>query len=146
MSVDRLPGPVTVIFHVRYAECDPMQVAHHANYFVWFEMGRAAYCRARGVDYNQMERDGLFLPIVEARCRYIASARYDDELCLAVQVTERKKRTIRFRYVLHRGATLLAEATTYQILVDGEGRPRTWPEEIAIRFTPDTTETARERR
>lgn len=123
---------------VRYAECDPMQVAHHSAYFVWCEAGRADYCRVRGIDYIQMERDGLFLPVVEARCRYLAGARYDDELILTTRVIERRRRTVRFTYRIAREGALIAEAETYQMLIDREGKPRSWPEEIAALFAPDT--------
>jgi acyl-CoA thioester hydrolase len=129
------PDAVTMTFHVRYAETDAMRVAHHANYFVWFEMGRAAFCRERGIDYGDMETThGLFLPIVEAHCRYVAPARYDDFLTLAVWSKEITKRTLRFGYLLTRDGTLLAEGETYQILVDANGRPRTLPPDLAAKM------------
>ncbi len=130
--------PVTTSIRVRYAECDPMQVAHHSVYFVWFEAGRADFCRARGIDYIQMERDGLFLPVVEARCRYLSPARYDDDLLLTTRVMERKRRTLRIAYRLERDNTLIAEGETYQMLIDSKGRPRSWPEPIAALFTPES--------
>jgi len=126
---------VTIAVRVRYFETDKMQVAHHANYLVWFEEARSAFCRIRGIDYPQMERDGLFLPIVEAHCRYIAPARYDELLSVSVFVLECARRSVRFGYVIQRDETLLAEGETYQILVDGNGRPRSWPEELAARMT-----------
>jgi acyl-CoA thioester hydrolase len=137
MTVSVPPGAVTTTFRVRYFECDQMQVAHHAHYFVWFEMGRAAFCRARGIDYSQMERDGLYLPVVEARCRYLASAHYDEELRLHVSVAERKRRTVRFTYLLMREDTVLAEAETYQMLIAKDGKSRPWPEAIAALFAPN---------
>ena len=33
---------------VRYAETDQMGVAYHANYLIWFEVGRADFCRQHG--------------------------------------------------------------------------------------------------
>ena len=36
-------------FRVRYAETDQMGIVHHANYYVWMEMGRSDYCRAAGI-------------------------------------------------------------------------------------------------
>jgi acyl-CoA thioester hydrolase len=128
---------VSISIRVRYAECDPMQVAHHANYLVWFEAARSEYCRVRGISYAQMERDGFFLPVVEASCRYVAPARYDDLLTLTTWVAELKRRSLRMRYVLRRGETELAHGETYHIVVDGDGRARTWPPDIAARFVPE---------
>ena len=34
---------------VRYAETDQMGVAYYANYLVWMEVARVAYCRHAGV-------------------------------------------------------------------------------------------------
>lgn len=111
-----------------------MRVAHHATYFVWFEMARTEFCRSRGIDYNLMEANGFFMPIVEARCRYKLPARYDDELTITATVVERTKRTMRTEYTVHRGETLLAEAETLQILIDSSRRPRSFPEELAARI------------
>lgn len=128
------PPSISFELRVRYAETDQMKVAHHANYFVWFELARSEFCRAYGVDYARMEADGLFMPIVECRCRYKQPARYDDLLTIACTIAERSRRTLRISYTVHRGDTLLAEAETYQMLVDDRGRPRAFPDEIAVRF------------
>ena len=40
---------------VRYAETDKMGIVHHANYLVWFELGRSDFCRSRGFSYLDME-------------------------------------------------------------------------------------------
>ena len=40
---------------VRYAETDKMGVVYHANYFVWFEVGRTELLRDARLDVS---RDG----------------------------------------------------------------------------------------
>lgn len=125
---------VRTTIRVRYAETDQMGVAYYANYLVWFEVARGALCRERGIDYREMEADGLFLPVLEARCRYRSPARYDDELTVSVHVAELKSRTVRFAYRILRGAELLAEGETLQMLVNRDSRPRAWPEGIAAKF------------
>src|SRR6201986_1812410 len=42
---------------VRYAETDQMGVVYHANYLIWFEVGRVEYIRQLGLDYRSMERE-----------------------------------------------------------------------------------------
>src|SRR3989442_8035662 len=63
---------------VRYADSDQMGVAYYANYLVWFEIGRTEWLRARGYAYRSLESEGVFLPVTEAYCRYLAPSRYDD--------------------------------------------------------------------
>ena len=58
-----------------------MGVAYYANYLVWMEVGRVEYCKALGFRYRDMEiEDGVLLAVVEARCRYLLPARYDEEV------------------------------------------------------------------
>src|SRR2546423_8664516 len=100
-------GPFAEIaFRVRYFETDQMKVAHHAHYFVWFELARSEFCRKYGVDYGAMEEGGLFLPVVEARCRYKLPARYDDEVTVRAEVVERSRRTLRIAYTVKREDTV----------------------------------------
>src|SRR5438552_1546941 len=77
-SAQQISGTVTATIRVRYAETDQMQMAYYGRYFEWFEVARSEYCRVRGIDYAAMEAAGLFMPIMEARCRYKAPAHYDD--------------------------------------------------------------------
>jgi acyl-CoA thioester hydrolase len=128
---------VSTSIRVRYAETDQMGVAYYANYLVWFEVARGAFCRERGIDYAQMEEQGLFLPILEAHCRYRSPARYDDEVTVEIHVAELKSRTVRFGYRLTRGETLVAEGETLQMLIGRDNRPRSWPADIAARFIPN---------
>ena len=43
---------------VRYAETDQMGVVYHANYLIWFELGRSALLETMGLDYVQLEKEG----------------------------------------------------------------------------------------
>ena len=72
---------------VRYAETDQMGVVYYANYLVWMEVGRVEYCRAAGLSYRDMERaDGILLAVAEANCRYLAPARYDEEIVVRTSI------------------------------------------------------------
>lgn len=131
---------VILTLRVRYFETDQMRVVHHSHYFVWFEAARSEFCRKYGVDYGAMEKDGLFMPILEARCRYRAPARYDDEITVHARVVERTRRTLKMHYMVSRGGEQIAEGETTQILVDRDGKPRSYPEEIAARFDGKSNE------
>lgn len=65
-------------FRVRYCECDPMGVAHHASYVPWLEIGRTELLRQSGVSYAHLEAQGLLLVIVKLDVRYRRPVRYDD--------------------------------------------------------------------
>ena len=116
---------------VRYAETDRMGVVYHANYLVWFEIGRTEFCRARGFAYKDMEEnDRAFLVVAESYCRYKAPARYDDELVVRTHVTELRRRSVRFGYEIIRAASgqIIAEGETGHVVTDPNNRVISLPE------------------
>ena len=108
---------------VRYSETDQMGVVYYANYLVWMEVARVAYCRQAGFEYRDMERDaGAFLAVTEAQCQYRAPPRFDDEVELVCWVTETRSRTVRFAYEMRRADELLAVGETLHTVTDSRGK------------------------
>ncbi len=131
---------VSTNFRVRYAETDQMGVVYYANYLVWFEIGRSEFCRRRGFEYRDMEReDGLCIIVAEASCRYKASAHYDDEIEVRTCLRQVRKRVLVFGYEIYRpgDGRLLAEGETTHVIVDREGHPTALPEKYREFFAPD---------
>jgi len=120
-----------VRLRVRYAETDQMGVVYHANYFIWFEVGRVELLRQLGFSYRDMEQnDQCFIAVVDARCRYKAPARYDDEVTVRTRLKNVRESLMHFGYELVRAtdALVLAEGETTHIVTDGEMKVRTIPE------------------
>ncbi len=113
---------------VRYYETDPIGFLHHANYFVYFEMGRTELLRAAGGNYRNMERDGLFVVVVKADCHYHRPARYDDLLKVRTTVTRVGAAKIEHEYRVSRDGELLAVGHTVLALVDRGGNVQPVPE------------------
>lgn len=116
---------------VRYSETDKMGVVYHANYLVWFEIGRSEFCRARGFSYRDMEEnENAFLVVAESYCRYKAPAYYDEELEVRTQITELRRRSLRFGYEIVRPSdgTVIAEGETGHVVTDSRGKVRSFPE------------------
>jgi acyl-CoA thioester hydrolase len=114
---------------------------HHSVLLVYFEMGRTEYMRVRGVAYDEMERRGMFIPIVSVQVRYRALARYDDVLIVETWVREiRGARVFFANRVVRKDAgseTLIAEADVCGALVDATGHPRRFSDdETAVMLGP----------
>ena len=108
-----------------------MGIVYHANYIVWFEMGRTDYCRAAGVPYRSMEDAGLLILVTAVECRYRRSARYDDAVRVRSRMTELASRGVAFGYeIADEENRILAEGTTRHVFADTGGRPRRAPPEI----------------
>jgi acyl-CoA thioester hydrolase len=106
---------------VRYAETDQMGVVYHSNHFVWFEVGRVELLRQLGFSYRDMEReDGRFIAVAEAKCRYRAPVRYDEEVVVRTRLRNVRESVIHFSYELLRAAdgSLIAEGETTHIVTD----------------------------
>ena len=138
------PAPETVfgewhetLLRVRYSETDKMGIVYYANYLIWFEIGRAEFCRARGFSYRDMEeQDDAFLVVAEAYCRYKAPAYYDDELLVRTHIAELRRRSLRFGYEIVRVSDdqIIAEGETGHVVTDGNGRVRSFPEGYSQRL------------
>lgn len=122
---------------VRYAETDQMGVVYYANYYVYFEVGRAEFVRRRGFSYNDMEaKAGSYLIVAESRCRYRRSLRYDMEFLVRTRIKELRKRTIRFSYEIidPSDGSVFAEGETVHVVTDRNGRPRSFSPEFLHAF------------
>ena len=113
------------VVRVRYGDTDQMGFAYYANYLRWFEIGRAETMRSLGTSYRAIEESGVRLPVMEAHCRYLQPARYDDEVAIETGVAEEGRARVRFAYRIVRVAdgVLLAHGGTEHCYLDAAGRP-----------------------
>jgi acyl-CoA thioester hydrolase len=118
---------------VRFGETDLQGVVYYANYLVFAEVGRVAYLRELGILY---ERDllarGLDFTIGEARVRYHAPLRFDDEYDIKVRVGDIRHSSWTFEYAIDRAdGAHGADASTIQVMLDqNTGRPTRIPAEL----------------
>lgn len=116
---------------VRYAETDQMGIVHNSNYFVWFEVGRSEFCRARGFSYKDMEeKDNALMVVAESYCRYKSPAYYEDVLTIRTRVEAIRSRSLTFIYQIYRSTddTLIAVGETTHLVTDNRKKVRTLPE------------------
>src|SRR5438045_9505210 len=84
---------------VRFGETDLQGVVYYANYLVFAEVGRVAYLRALGIEYaRDLVTRGLDFTIGEARVRYRAPLRFDDEYDMKVRVAAIRPPAWSFEY------------------------------------------------
>jgi len=122
---------VDLSLRVRYSETDAMGIVYHANYLVWFEIGRTEFCRVAGFPYRSMEDSGLWILVTDVDCRYRRSARYDDEILVRTTMPELGSRIVVFRYeIFGPQKVLLADGGTRHVFADPSGKPRRAPKEI----------------
>jgi acyl-CoA thioester hydrolase len=118
---------------VIYGDTDQMGVVYYANNHSYFEFARSELLRAHGRSYREMEAEGLSLPVVEATCRYVAPARYEDVLLVGIEVPAVSRVTLTFRYeVTREGETaVLCTGSTVHACLGKTGRPARLPAWVA---------------
>ncbi len=87
---------------VRYAETDKMGIAHHSCYPIWFEVGRTDYIKMYGITYTEIEEKGVLMPLTDLNCKFIRSAKYEDNLIIRTKVMTLSAARISFSYTVKR--------------------------------------------
>jgi acyl-CoA thioester hydrolase len=134
--MNRIPVCETRV-RVRYAETDRMGVVYHANYLVWFEVGRVEWLRQMGFSYREMEeQDDCAIAVVDVHCRYKAPARYDEELIVRTHLKNVRECMVHFAYEVVRASddVLLAEGDTTHLVVGRDMKVKAIPEKYMSAF------------
>ena len=135
------PERITIDTHTieivpRYAETDKAGLVHHSVYPIWFEMGRTELMRRAGAPYGVLEDEGLFFPVVEVGARYLAPARYDEELEVRTVLSHVGGATVRFDYELSRVGDdkAIATGSTIHVATNEDGKPCRLPPKLVELF------------
>jgi len=93
--------------------------------------------RQMGFSYRDMEdRDHRFIAVAEAKCRYRAPVRYDEEVLVRTNLLSVRDSLVQFGYELRRAAdgALLAEGETTHIVTDRDMKIAVLPERYLKAF------------
>lgn len=109
----------------RYEETDQMGVIYHGNYITWFEQARSGFFRALGYPYKRLEDEGFWIPVIEVGCKYIAPAKYDEEVYVKTSIREFKGVRISLNYEVYNKADdqLLVTGFTQHATTDKQLKP-----------------------
>lgn len=69
-----------------YYETDQMAIIHHSNYIRWFEESRIDYLEQIGLGYDQLEADGILIPVLGVSCEYKSSVRFNDKVMILAKI------------------------------------------------------------
>ncbi len=109
---------------VIYGDTDNMGIAYHANFFRWFEIGRSEMFRSLGLAYRDIEKRGIFLPVSEVGCKYLAPVRYDDLLVIETTLDASVRGGMKFDYSILKESdpTVLARGFSKHACMNREGK------------------------
>jgi len=123
--------PEVARYRVIFGDCDPMRIVYYGNYFRMFEIGRAEWFRQLGHPFKTYIDQGLYLGVIEARCRYRRPARYDDDLAIHAGIINLGRARLEIGYEIRGPSTdLLVTGSTSHAIMDDDGRPRRLPDDF----------------
>lgn len=115
---------------VRYGETDQMGYMYYGNYAQYYEVGRVEMLRSLGMSYSSMEADGIMMPVLELKCKYIKPALYDQEITVKTIIKTLPGIRIFFEYELYNEKEELINlgATTLVFVDMKKNKPTSPPE------------------
>lgn len=119
---------------VRYQETDQMGVVYHANYLVWFEIGRTKFIEYLGFSYMDMEKSNIVSPVMDAQISFKKPIRYGEKVTIETWLDHYDGiRTVYAYKVLNENQDVAVTGTTKHVIVKKESfRPlslkRAFPE------------------
>ena len=113
-----------------------MGTFYNSRALEWFECGRTELLRASGLPYAEMERRGVFLPLVEAHVEYRGRARYDDLLKMTSRGALAGKARLRIdvEIVQSESGASVASGYTVHAITGTNGKPIRPPSWLAGLF------------
>ena len=119
---------------VRYSECDPQGVVFNANYLAYFDLTMTELWRELG-GYQAMVDAGVDMVVAEARVRYRAPLRFDDEFEARVTVTNLGETSMSAALELARDGETAAEGDLRYVFIEtGGGAKQPIPDRIRDRL------------
>ena len=122
---------------VSYAECTVGDHIYHARYLDLLEAARAEFLRSLEQTVRQLQDADFIFPVIEARLRFLAPARYDDWLTIEVWPTLVERVRLNFCHrIRNQNGKLILEAETFHCCTSREEKPRRLPPALVTRLKP----------
>lgn len=96
-------------FPVRYAETDQMGIVHHSVYAIWFECGRTEFIKSYGLPYDELERLGIMLPLINLSVNFKLPVRYGNTVIIRTSL----KKATKARLIMY-----------YEVMAEGDDKVR----------------------
>lgn len=116
---------------VIYAQCTIGNHVYHSRYLDILEAARGEFMRALGWPLLRLQEENIIFPVIEARIKYKAPARYDDELVIElwIKTATRIRLTVAARIVSPAGKVYV-EAETDHVSTSTDEKPKRMPQEL----------------
>ena len=106
---------------VRYGETDPMKYVYYGNYAEYLEVARVELFRELGIPYDEIENQGIWLPVSEFSIKYLKPGLYDEILEIHTYIKKIPGVRIEFEYEIYNSSKeKITEAKTTLFFLDAK--------------------------
>lgn len=104
-------------------DVDAWGVVWHGNYFAYCDEARSELLRAFDLAPGTLVSRGYVAPVIDAQCRFVAPARFDEEIDVFVRLSLGRGTRVHFEFAIHRSSDQkrVAQIATTQVLVKTNG-------------------------
>ena len=115
----------TYVRVINYYETDQMHVVHHSNYARYLEEARLHMMDQLDLSYDELERMGIIIPVMELHDYYIKSITYGDIIEIRPLIIRLSPVRFSLKYDIFRSGTdeLLHHAETTHAFLDSDFKP-----------------------
>lgn len=121
---------------VRFGELDPYNHVNHAVYVQYFEAARVELLAEAGILLGAMRDDVGSIVVTDIHTRFLVSAEELDDLVIETEIVEMRRVTSLWRQRVRRGDQILATQDVRAAMVDPNGKPTRFPEEMVAALGP----------
>ena len=126
-----------VRFRVRYYECDMQGIVFNAHYYAWMDISHTEWIRGLLGPIEVLYDHGVDVMVAESSCRFLASARFDEEIDVEVGLTSLTSTSMTTEHTFRRDDTVLAVGWVRHVCVQrGEWSKTPWPDAVRAAFSP----------
>jgi acyl-CoA thioester hydrolase len=122
---------------VRFAECDMQGHVFNAHYLTYFDLAHTELLREAIGSYQRLVAGGHDLVVAEARARYLAAARFDEELEIGVAPEPLTTSSMTSHFTVTRAGTVLTEGHLRHVCIDAAHHAKApWPDWVRNGLAP----------
>ncbi len=120
-------APFRYNLRVRFNECDPQRVAFNANYLAYIDIAFTdLYRQYFDASYAEvMERSGVDVVVAEAKLKFLAPARFDDQIEVEITIERLGNTSMEVSSLISREGAALTTAELRYVFVDLESWEKT---------------------
>jgi acyl-CoA thioester hydrolase len=128
----------SITIEVRYAECDMQGHVFNGHYLTWFDMAHTALLNeALPRSYEGLVASGYDLVVAESGVRYLAPARFEQRLAIAIELGPPTNTSLTSRFTISHDGQVITTGFLRHVCVAAQTmQKKPWPDDVRAAFAP----------